>query len=427
MNNFFKIFPIVFLLTLSIVANAQCNYKPGKIITNTNDTIVGFISDGGGKKNSKYCIYRPDKNSQPKKYYPKDIKSYLFTGDKYYSSEVIPIKKESTPLFCDMLLEGKISLFYPRTGKDLPYYLKLENGSLVELSDKTIVFDKDVPGENPIHYEKYMYQDTLYILFKDAGITKKQIADVEYNDKSLQKITKAYLDSTCKEKSCITYERNPNISKPSYGIFTGIQYSGLILLNSQLEYDIVPEKDLSVPIGVLYNHPLSLLSDRLSVQIEFMLSRYSYNVYFPYVPADSANQKMTSNVFSIPLFFKYGIKMKKFTPTLGFGKEIGLVFNSKLPYTRVDPNPDPNQESIFTITNYQLHWQQKGGWFFDLGLTYQIHPKYALFSSIRLQTQRNLIIEDGNAKNYTYNKSKKENWGKEYRTNMASIRLGVIF
>lgn len=425
MNNLFKVFLVLFMLALSLGVNGQFNYKPGRIITNNNDTLVGLISDGGGLKNAKYCKFKTDNKAEPIKYYPKDIKSYLFLGDKYYSSEVIPIKKDSTPLFCDMLLVGKISLFYPRIGKDLPYFLKLENGELVELVNETIVYEKIVPGENNYRFEMSLYKDTLYSLFKDSGITKKQIATLEYEEKSLKNITKTYLDSICKEDNCITYERNRNINKASFGFFTGVQFSSLTFLNSELNWDIIPDNDISFPIGFLYNNPLSLWSERLSFQMELMVSKYSYNMDFQHVPVDSANQKMTSTVLAIPLFFKYGIKMKKITPTLGFGKEIGFVLNSKLPYAQYDPNL--GQESPYTITNYQIHWQQKGGWFFDLGLTYQIHPNYALFSSIRYQRQRNLIIEDGNAKSFTYYKSKEEGWGKEYRTDMVSLRIGVSF
>lgn len=436
MNHFNKLFPVLFILTLSLGVNGQFNYKPGRIVTSNNDTLSGLINDGGGIKNSKYCQFKADKQSETKKYYPQDIKSYLFLGDKYYSSEVIPYKKDSLALFCDMLLVGKISLFYPRIGKNLPYYLKLENGELVELVNKKITYEAVIPGENTYSFETNLYKDTLYFLFKGSGITKNQITTLEYNDKSLLNITKTYLDSTYKDNSGNTYERSPKIYKPMYGVFTGIQFSGITILAEELTNNLIPDNGISFPIGVLYNHPLNLLCDRLSFQMEFMLSKYSYNIFIPYVPIDSANQKLTSNVFSIPLFFKYGIKINKFTPTLGFGKEIGYVFNSKLPITRIDPNPDPTQESMFTITNYQVHWQQKGGWFFDLGLTYQIHPKYALFTSFRLQTQRNLAIEDGNAKNFTYYKAKNEYTyinsekvylNKEYRTNMASLRIGVIF
>jgi hypothetical protein len=288
------------------------------------------------------------------------------------------------------------------------------------LYNKTNAQYMDVSFVDEYRMEVHFYRDTLQKLFKGSGIPFKQFKNLEYNDKSLQRITKAYIDSTC-EENCIYYEKDVNLYKPTYGFFSGVQFSRISFENYEFDSQLESDNAISVPFGVFYNVRLPLLSDRLAFQVELFESKLSYNPQFKTYSNEEVEVNMHSNVIAIPLFLKYSIKLNKFTPSLGFGNEFGFVFNSEFQYFR--KNPINDQNPIYAGMDYQIHWLQRGGWFFDLGLDYKIHTKYSLFTSIRIQRQYNVLTKanDGN-----FSETSKYA-GAEYMTDMVGLRFGVSF
>ena len=430
MNINLKILLFIFLALFSTGAQGQFNYKAGRIITNNNDTIFGLINDGGEIRNSRFCLYKEEKRAKSIKFYPNEIKSFLLIDEKYYSAQSLNIKNKLTPCFVNVLIEGSIDLYHSRKVNDIAYYIKTEGGNLVGLSKKSIEIGQTITGsslfwQNIIRIEFQEFKDTLPYLFRKSDLIQNQIPELKYDHKSLQNITKTYIGLTCSGSNCIAYEQDLTKSKPNYGFFTGIQFSKITFLNVQFASELKSDNAVSFPVGAFFNSPLNLFSPRLSFQVELLTSKLSYQPKFSKISNDLATVNMNSNVIAIPLFFKYGFKIKKLNPSLGFGKEIGFVFNSEFQYIRATPIPDVND--IYAGIDYLIHWQQKGAWFFDLGLAYKIHQKYYLFTSFRFQRQSNLIIDDVNSNHLTFNTVEKNNLGKKFGTDLASIRIGLGF
>jgi hypothetical protein len=390
--------------------SGQLNYKAGYIISLKNDTIFGQINDGGGIRNSKVCLFKANNKSKTIRYYPDEIKSYRYINGKYYDAKKIFFKDDYRSVFTDVLLKGEINLYYFRKNKEMEYYIEKEDGNLIGLINKEV----PVRPRSYIYYNEFnavyisIYKDTLYSVFSDCEKVQNQLGKVDYTHKSLVNITKEYLNETCKESDCITYEKNFNSQKPGFGVFSGIQLSK-IAWSPKIKSNFLT----SVPIGLLYNIPFSLINDRLSFQIELIYNSINYKQEFSNLFNSKNIIKITSGTIGIPLLLKYEISRNKVSPVFAFGKEINHVFNSITTY---------NDEEL------QLNSFQKSGWFFDLGLNYKIFQNSILFTNIRVQSFNNLIIGSyGTGNQLPFYSASEHRYYNMIKTYLAVLYLGMKF
>jgi hypothetical protein len=435
MKNYLRLLIILPVISISMGVNAQHNYKNGYIVTLKNDTVYGLINDGGTMKNSKVCLFKTDKKSTAIEYSPKDIKSYRFYGDKFYSSKEMFNNDEFAWVFTEVLLEGDLDLYYYSKNKELAYFLE-KDSNLIGLVNKEVILNISSEGlrglmttdvYTPIESDNYfnqtntsvyvdIYKDTLLSVFRDSEKIQDQIGDVKYTSKSLSKITKAYIYETCKENNCINYEKDFSQSRPSFGFFSGFSLSKI-----SWESNVKSEYYNSVPIGIFLNLPLSLFNDRLSFQIELISNNSKHEQLYDNLLDSIDYMLIKSNTIGIPVLLKYEISKKRISPSIAFGKETGFVVNSSVRFV-------VNSSDVFNdYDDYQVHRIQKGGWFCEFGLNYKIAPKFSLFSNLRLQTNRNLIIPESSGST-TYSDAKEfDLFFTEYRTNILTLHVGMKF
>ena len=77
-----RFFIIVFLLPASWLY-AQTDFRPGYVITNSNDTLYGEIDYRGDRLMSEVCKFRSN-GRDIVEYTPYDIAAYRFTDSKYF-------------------------------------------------------------------------------------------------------------------------------------------------------------------------------------------------------------------------------------------------------------------------------------------------------------------------------------------------------
>ncbi|MDA3890856.1 MAG: outer membrane beta-barrel protein [Salinivirgaceae bacterium] len=424
MKSYLKHLLLIALTWSTMGTFGQYNYKEGKIITLQNDTIFGLIKDGSKIKNSKVCIFKENKKAEPVKYLPADIKSYYISSGKYYSSQQYYSNNQYKDRFFDILLEGEVNLYYYHKYRNLSFFIQKKGDKLVGLSNENISLGRPV-GNSVAYHEQYnvqlhLYRDTLFSVFSDYPSMKNLIYATDYDQKSLVNITKYYLKETCTSKNCITYERDLSILKPSFGVFTGLELSSI----SFSEYNVESKLSNAIQVGMFYNIPMALISNRFSFQFELIWNSIN-NQNFTNDPNKLANLNITSNKISLPLLIKYKLSKNKFASTIGLGKEFASIYNSKIKYEGEYLRNDGIMDfGELESTNYRY---SKGAWFFDLEFSYKLNQKLTIFSGIRLQRQDDLIITDKSENRLTFAKASNKPGAYKYQTNMAVIRVGVSF
>jgi hypothetical protein len=447
MNGFRKSCFLSLLLSFPLLMNAQFNYKKGSIITQKNDTIAGYISDGGGIRNTKFCLFKETRQSPRIKYHPADINAYWFDADKKYKTNEVFKDDETTKVFTEVLLEGNVSLFHYWKNKEQAFYIQKKGDNLIGLLNKKVVLPISSEGlyglENNISripvvsessYNKFnssvyseIYKDTLYSFFKDSKDLQNQTENVEYSAKSLINFTSEYINTTCSGANCIIYKKDLKKGSPSFGVYSGIQVSQFVYWKSQRKYYSSEGAarsgiSASIPIGLFYNIPLNLLSDRLSIQMELLVHHVNYKLQSVQLPdsASPTNLKINSRLIGIPLLIKYRIERNKLAPTFAIGKEMGIV--------------SPSDVSIYDqyLAPYDLklmvYRRVIGGWFCDLGMEYKLGMNHFLFSNLRIQSFENIIVEsDGPVNRSSIGSVLKFKSYDMYRNYLASVYIGIRF
>ncbi|MFH0756220.1 MAG: hypothetical protein V2B15_02900 [Bacteroidota bacterium] len=417
-----KIFPtvlaIVLLMALATGVFGQMNYRKGRIITLNNDTIEGLVRDIGMLQSSKECLFKENRKAKPLAYLPGDLMGYELSGYKHYASKEWIRDGGYSRLFAEVLIRGDLSLYHNWRNKSLAYYL--ENDSGIQTGLQNVEFNLRRRSENG-YYATYgdqvqgfipVYRDSLRSVFRDSENTYSQVEQVEYRMKPIMEITKSYLGETCEGEECITYEKNLRLTRDRFGIFAGVQLTQMFYSKSMVESLITP----SYPVGIFYQIPLSLVSERISFQAEVLYRHLNYDPLCN-LPIGHTERTLQTDVVGIPLLFHYRMSVHRFSPTLGLGNELGFVLGSDVRYNYIDEEGEPVEDRYF------VHSINKGGWFLDVGLDFDLSRDISLFTKLRIQSYRSKIIDNKVENNVTFKVAE----GEEYFTYAAALYVGLKF
>jgi len=326
-----KSFHICVLLLLAINSQTlfgQGNFIPGYVITNENDTIVGFIDHQLYKDQSAKCLFKTRHDSPPIEYEPSDIEAYRLTeNDRYYITKSLPIGENELNLFVQYILNCKYDLFYLRKdGKD--YYFIEGDSKLYELKN-----EKRIYMHEGTEYERYSneYIGILMALFKDDPQSQSKIKQTDLNHKSLIKLVTTYHDNTAENEACVVYEKAPpGISFALAPVLT-YNFTQPQLQVSDYETNVTFEDASYLSGGMQIEIGIPRFGDNLNVKSISEISYTSFtgegirqlfqNIYITDMEVKSFN-------FSQIIGFQYSLKTGKFSPHLFAGYGLRLPFDA---------------------------------------------------------------------------------------------------
>ena len=381
---------ILFLsLFISLIVNAQNNFKSGYIITNTNDSVAGLIDFRTDETNSQVCRFKVDEKAPLQLFYPGSIAKYRFINEgKYYVSHSITIDNEILQVFLEYLVSGMMNLYYykkPLSEQEY-YFFEGEKGEMIPVTKKPdeIVNMKLVSDRH--------YIGTLNYIFNNYPTIQKDINSTLFDRGSMIKLTKEYHALTCTTgEECIDFE---NDYKKTYvllkfSIYGGIQVNNYIFYDKLLEF-FEPATSLTPVIGgqLRISSPrwiksLSLLAD---------LSFFSIKGEKDYINSELTNyRKYKFNTFTTALRINalFSYPSGKFRPVVegGLSFYINAVKYSSL-YTETNFVP------IFfnTIDNYSLPKTSLWGFNCGTGFDYLIGNDRSLFCRLSVEQVTNFNV-----------------------------------
>jgi hypothetical protein len=435
MRLYLKIFVLLVVTICPVIVKGQINYSKGYVITLKGDTLFGYIADRGEIGNAELCRFRQDKSKKSIEYNPADIQSYRFVDGKYYKSIEVLKGGEYIAAFAEVLFRGEVSLYYYPANENVAYYVETESGRVVGLLNELVKIKNTSASayysRKANMFEIESYKDSLDFLFKNCPELKPKIEELEYDTKPLINITREYNNCIGKKNDYQNYEKDLEVSDPSFGVFSGAQISQIDFQKSKILSGYL----VSMPVGIFYNVPVSPINENISFQAELMYRRLNYKNDFYNVPLIYTEINIQSQILSLPLLVKYKIPMNRLSFSVGIGKEFAYVFGSKVntvPYTSGDISDMAVVEFELREKGFTLHHTQKEGWFLDLGLDYKMNPTFSVYSNIRLQSNLNLIIEEESYTNSQFRIAEGKNklinpHSNVYRTNSAALFVGIRF
>ncbi len=375
-------FYLLFLL-LSLPGSAQQDFRPGYIITNSNDTIHGYLDYRGDIKNSKKCIFKKDLQDPPRTYLPIDIRAYRFQEGKFYVSKKVPGKKGAPEkaLFLEYLVNGIIDLYYYRDFNADHYFIE-KDGRLIELmnSDKVIVKD----GTQYIQESKE-YIGILKATLMDCPSLFPEIDKADFSTRSFIKIAEDYHNQVCEGEKCMVYKKQIPGIRFRAGLFAGYQLSFLrfreggtaffSLMHFTAAQSFVP--------GISVNISLPRLNDKLSFSLGVSYQRSSY-----YADYEAPQEWLTTNYYETNLdastlnisgLFSYMFPQGKFRPVLSLGIAMNILLHQS-----GEIITETEREGIVTTDTYELDPLSNlyMGPALDAGVVTNAYTKFPLYLGI---------------------------------------------
>ena len=254
-----SIFPVVLAFLLSCRESyGQINYRPGYIISASNDTVFGKIPARSNSSNYKSCMFKSDGSIT--EYMPDEIKGFGYKERKYFISGILP------DTFVEFLVSGPLRLFYYNS-----FYVQKEDSSVVELSKKEIKVSRN--GNNYVVQDN-RWRGILGQMVSDIPRIRKEVDYIALDRESLIKFVKDY--NSEKGSDYFVFGESTQKFKVSYGILPALGISSLTVRSGRY---YVGRSGLSpdFSVGFRISVPLPRLSHRLQIlgEAKYMQSNYT--------------------------------------------------------------------------------------------------------------------------------------------------------
>ena len=400
-------------------SEAQTDFRPGYVITNSNDTLHGFIDYRGEVRNSKKCTFKQNQDSEVKAYSPGEIKGYRFNESKFYMSKKVIYQDQETTLFLEFLVNGIADLYFLRDDDSTGhFFIEKSNGQIFELTNAEELIKEN--GKTYTH-EKKEYVGLLKIAFSDCPQIYPLINQTILDTKPLIKLTKKYHNFVCDNEKCIVYEKQMNRFKPKIAAFASMNAAFLNLANAGYEYENISFQTAAYPsIGIHMKTNLPGASEKMNFLLSAEVGKVTFNGSGTY-SGNTYLEKVNIQPIAVKekALFKYTFPNGKIRPTVGVGGHLTQFLNSDSKRVQEVTSLDQRYtqrytDNVLAVLNY--------GYNLELGLDY--HISSSLLSFI------NIGYSSSTGPNLTYEaRLYKSNWeiplGNLIKT--VSITTGIYF
>jgi hypothetical protein len=302
--NMKKTLLVLILFCQTVVLCAQSNYKPGYVITLSNDTVYGWIDFRTDNANSKMCRLKVEEKTEPTEYLPGEITGYRFTnGGKYYVSRDIVLNDINQKVFLEYLVQGIMNLYYYYNDQQAYYFFENESGEMKLVTRKPNVITND---ELVVDTK---YKGVVSYIFRDYQPIAQKSKDLKFNQKSFIGIAKKYHEEVCTTgEECIVFENrrpdNPSveISVSAYAGMNSFDYS---FYCREDVYASTTDESPAFGLGINFKNPR--WSQSFSLQFDVYTSKHKTQTY-KYLPAlggYSFDYKADMLFFSIGIKYEY--------------------------------------------------------------------------------------------------------------------------
>ncbi len=276
--NLKKILLVGILLPVGLLY-AQTDFRPGFIITNTNDTLYGQIDYRGDRVMGELCKFQSNDHIITD-YTPNDIAAYRFIDSKYYISKEINRKK----VFLEYLIKGQLNVYYLRDDTGDHYFIDKFDMPIVEVPYEE-GFRK--VGNKEVLYKSKTHIGVLNYYTQDASGLQPQVNLLKKPEHSkLIKLAENYHYTVCKEgEECIVFERK----QPLIGVVLDFTIGW---------FDFQDQSKPSLQGGVLVNIWLPRSNEKFYFRTGLLYTELTYTGSSNFMDAKAS-------VYKVPFMFEY--------------------------------------------------------------------------------------------------------------------------
>lgn len=301
----FNILLLLGLIFSAGILNAQTDFRPGYVITVSNDTIHGQIDYRGDLLMGEICRFRNNDKEDVQSYYPVDIVAFRFNDSKYFVSKEI----NGTMVFLEFLIKGQINIYYLRDYNGDHYFLEKADYPIIELP-----YEEGIKyvGNKKVYFETNKHIGLLNYYMQDAPEFQSRIANIgEPEHESLIKLAKDYHNKVCKDGACVIYEKKLPMLKFNFEIIGGIAKYQNTYFNNDINY---------FQAGILTHFWMPRTSEKLYLRTGILHSTVEVN-------------NVNKTIYKIPFQFEYIYPKGIVRPIVAFGINIYSPFYQSVALT----------------------------------------------------------------------------------------------
>jgi len=298
----------LFLSTRLLIA--QTEFRPGYIISNTNDTIFGEIDFRNDKFMSEKCRFKSG-NGEIVFYTPEELLGYRIYNSKYFVSKRINGKN----VFLEFLINGQINIYYKYDETGLHYYLEKVGEKIIEMPYKEqYVVQNGI--RNLIKSTDHIGLLTYYM--QDAPELKSSIYKIDKPEHTnLIKLAEDYHNIVCKDHECIIYEKKMFSFKLEIEVQGGMN----LLTGSGTIHQLLSSNHIrswnSQATGIIFHISSPMLSEKYILR-----TGIQYSKHVDYVSHENIS---SFGFYTIPVGIEYLRPRGFIRPTYALGINIVTI------------------------------------------------------------------------------------------------------
>jgi len=399
---------------LALTVHAQSNYKPGYIITNSHDTMIGWIDYRTDRMNALHCHFKADLTGNEQIFLPDQIFGYRFSeAGKFYVSKTIVIDGKPRNVFLEYLIQGIMNLYFYTTNAEKNedcsisnhYFFENQKGEMISVTkaqDKIITDSKGISA----YWEDQKYKGLIRYIFNDCEPVKQKAWKAEFTHKSIISLTKDYHNLTCTTgQKCIEFETTPDSQyiKTKFSVYSGVEneaYAPSIILDDYF-YNHFIQVNNSPFIGAEIGFSIPRWKKSLSLQTDFSLTRQHREIdrHYPDYTEKYDNTSAYCDHFDyyydairlgLNLGVRYTYQKWKLQPSL----EAGVIFNYGLNISERATEyyyTDISKIEHFTWTKKEVIYYSTPGHYVGFGFDYPLRNDHAVFFRINRELRNNIL------------------------------------
>jgi hypothetical protein len=349
-----KLIFTVGLFMLCIQLYAQWDFRTGYIITNSNDSISGFVRYNGAY-DQKICVFRASPDATAEHYRPAQIKAYGFLGGYRYESAAL--EESAEKVFLTTLVAGKLSLFVYRDH----FYIRIKD-RLAPLSSTRTSADYFVTVLNPILSECGLAANTL-----------------SYSKTDLSNLTRNY--NNCAGGETKEFRLRQPRSEVFYELFASYDHSGFSSNGSDFTFSAYAGVSAGAGLNIFFPR----FNPRASVVAELWYTKkdvHAFGVYKKSIKTYYEDHFIDWKAIKIPVGIRYHLMDRNTTPYVELGVIKNLAIGKDI---RLIQDISYNKEVITAQTEAKLGGQTSFGLWGSVGLTGHVVKGYRGFVEGRIE------------------------------------------
>jgi hypothetical protein len=372
-----------FTLTLGIIIAfpsmiyGQLETLNGLIVTNTGDTLRGYI-----QKENKYieyttCSFKQKLEDKYQIYLPSDIRSYYSPSLGLMLSHSVPAGTVTAPAFVKRIVNGMCRLYKFESSDQKIYFIQKGNTELDQLI--TNFLDSNNGKSTPAKSDQYKTQ--LRAAMSDCSSTTTSIDKVDASEVDLIAVVKSY--NACFGGNQESKKEKPPWSVAHIGVVAGAVWSTFSVdseFGSNTTSILILQEYTSAftyHAGAFVDFDFVRRQRNQSFRIEALYFTARYEASGTYTWGSESGE-VNIQQLKLPLTFKQGLTKSKVKPYLLAGISLSFHLNSTSKRVRnVTSTGTTTYENTYKFSSNPV------GYFAGLGVKLPLAEKTSTFLEIR--------------------------------------------